>query len=328
MLTASKNLVRRRAIAAAIFAGAIISSQNTAWSKNNAELEGNGTLIQQIASDTEITPEVRAYHLLQLADHYISDKTKATAEQLFDGSGTQKVKGWRLGIFRVETQLVWWAERLSTENPRSADLRTGSNRFELADAAAKQAVIQLEQSSNEFMKLNLYYIASMLFRKIGDVQETQKCNDILERAFLLCEHDSSIKEECVKAVASVLNLKAYGILPVVIPVNQSPQEQVKFTNPFSDEKFKSAEQLRLRAIAIADRLDDKSDTRRRVHRDMYFWYAQLGKIKLADIQKQNVFDLVGRHDERILYPYGGTCGTLVWWQEPSVDSARFLCGMG
>jgi hypothetical protein len=328
MLAARKKLIRRRAMAAAVFAGAIVSLQNLVMSKDDAGLAANGALVQQIASDTEITHEVRAYHLLQLADHYLSDKTRALAEQLFKSDGTKRPRGWRLEVFRMDDQLTKWAEKLSAERSRLAEQNIQSYKLALAAAAAKEAVIQLKLSSNEFAKLNLYYIASMLLAKMGEKEESQKCSDVLECAFLLCEHDSHAEEKRVKAVTSVLNLKAYGILPVVIPLEQSARDQDLYSKPFSDKDFKFAEQLRLRAVAIADRLNDASDIRRKEHRDMFFWYAQLGKAKLAETQKQSLFDLVGRHDDRVLYPYRGICGMYVWWQEPSADSLRLLCGMG
>jgi hypothetical protein len=78
---------------------------------------------------------------------------------------------------------------------------------------------------------------------------------------------------------------------------------------------------------MADRLTAKTDTRRRIHRDLSLWYMQLGKVEKAEQQKQILFELVGRADDKLLYPAQVGCGGVVWWG----DESKMLfgaCGMG
>jgi hypothetical protein len=96
---------------------------------------------------------------------------------------------------------------------------------------------------------------------------------------------------------------------------------------FAEKDLYESEKLKLRAAAMADRLNSKSDIRRKAHRDLSLWYSRIGKIEVAEREKQILFELVGCKKDSILYPQSGMCGHLVWWNPEPVSFAE-RCGMG
>lgn len=60
---------------------------------------------------------------------------------------------------------------------------------------------------------------------------------------------------------------------------------------------------------------------------MVLWYSYLNKPDEANREKQELFDLVGIHDDRILFPQIGACGHVVWWVTEFAQE-NFGCGMG
>jgi hypothetical protein len=77
---------------------------------------------------------------------------------------------------------------------------------------------------------------------------------------------------------------------------------------------------------MIDRLDAKHLVRWMAHRDLVLWYRELGKLDLAEKQKQILFELVGLNDDRILYPKKRRMGRLVWWLLTAM-SMGCACGM-
>jgi hypothetical protein len=200
----------------------------------------------------------------------------------------------------------------------------------LANSAITTALAQLEQTSNKFVKLNMYFIASRLCQKTGNEEDMRKCDTLCQDAIRSSEQNSQIDEEQMRAAASILDSMAYAFISVDIPdrVDDATywgrQPAVK---PFTEKDFKDSEDLRLKAVAILDRLDANNHLRRKAHRDLTLWYMRLGKKEKEDQQKQILFELVGCKDDSMLYPQVGGCGTLVWWKQERVQFS-FECGMG
>jgi hypothetical protein len=123
---------------------------------------------------------------------------------------------------------------------------------------------------------------------------------------------------------------AYSLIPVNIP-NLNPHDSIAGRQtplePFTEKDFKESEKLKLRAVAMADRLDSKNHLRRKAHRDLALWYMQLGKNQLAQKEKQTLFELVGCEDDSILYPQAAGCGHVVWWKKER-NIVTMGCGMG
>jgi hypothetical protein len=324
---------RRKALLAIAFAGGMLNSQLPALSENKSD--STDSVVQQIANSTQLTTEVRAFFLLRLASRYIAGENRTALEAEFRPVVNEPKKSVLFRKSSMENILVSWAEEVSSDRrlTNQGDTRPDSQSIVdknsvLAGAAIQQALIQLDKASDKFAKLNMYFIASRLFQKMGKTDGMRKCSAVVQEAFQACEGNSQIDEDQIEAASSVLNSMAYGLIPVHIKdmtLNDRPwlpQSQVK---PFTEKDFKESEKLKLRAIAMVDRLGAADHVRRKAHRDLALWYLQLGKMEMAEKEKQTLFELVGSKNDSFLYPEAIGCGQYVWWQKVEIMMG---CGMG
>jgi transcriptional regulator with XRE-family HTH domain len=327
MPSPTTRAMRTKSLIAVAFVCGVFNAQLSAWAE---EKSGHvDSLIQRIANNALSKPELRALYLLQLADRCLGSTDLASTEAQFAQYGEQH-PSWASIKFRIEDSLVPWAQSLTAE-PRLQQQKSNHNdNLALADSALKEAIKQMTHCSDALVKLNIYFIADCLFYRVGDIAEARKCTALVEQAIRACETNPVANEAQIKAVSSILNSMAYGVIPVVLPMRNPKNnlsEQAAHLKTFTNEEFQKSEKLKLRAVAMADRLSSKTDTRRRLHRDLSLWYLQLGKEEQAEQQKKILFELVGRNDDRLLYPAQVGCGGAVWWG----DESKMLfgaCGMG
>lgn len=304
---------------AIVFAGGIVSTQLPVAADNNAE--PTGSVISQIVSDSQVNPEIRACTLLNLASHYLAGDSAGDIERQFGTSASRARAYWVLN--RREEFFTSWVRQVA--QPANTSDKVRAPDMPRAEEAIKEALKQLGHSSNKFARLNLYFVAMHLYQKTGNSKGEKECKNIIEAAAKECESASPVDKEQVKAVTSVLDSMAYLLLPVTIPVYKE-QGDAKVNEP-SAVAFEKSEKLKLRALAIADKLPETEHVRRKAHRDMALWYAALGKQSLANHQKQELFKLIGSSDDKLLYPQSGGCGSQVWW-EVKTHVSSFDCGMG
>jgi hypothetical protein len=332
--------MRSKAMLAIVFAGGLLNSPMPTQSAS--ESKSADSVIQQIADNAQLTPEDQAYYLLMIASCYLKGDSQTAVDAQFTSAAKQTNRGSLYSKRQWECPLVYWADKVSEDLPTDGKKIENKSNLKpipdessaLADKALNQAFTELDKVSQKFEKLNMYYIASRLFQEMGNIDGMRKCNKILEQAFRSCEGRSPIEDEDqVKAASSILNSMANGFIAVHIP-NEKPTvrrslPQIQVT-PFTEKDFKESERLKLRALAMVDRLAPKNHLRRKAHRDLALWYTQLGKRKLAEKQKQVLFELVGRSDDSILYPQSASCGQLVWWEPEDIKmgTTSELCGMG
>ena len=337
--------MQKKALLAIAVANGMLNSQLPSLSQNDLATNNNALVVQQIVNDKETPPENKAYTLLYLADAYIDNRARSTIEEEFQDRQTALRIGFTHRRPRGEDILVAWSKKLSRE-AHSPETSTNKNdetksvlpelRDEnrtLADKALKGALTQLGQSSQKFSQLNMYLIALRLFDKVGDSDSSAQCMSILENAFKSGEHASAKEENdtlLVLSASTVLNSMAYGLVPIDIP-DLDPKNNPRFAKQnvilASKKEIKAAERLKLRALGLADRLETWSDTRRKAHRDLALWYQEVGKTKLADEQKQVLFELVGFKSDTALYAQQSGCGQVVWWQEEP-NPTIIDCGRG
>ncbi len=327
--------MRSKALLAIVFAGGLLNSQLPALSENKikstepvleSESKSTDSVIQQIADNASLTPEWKAFYLLLIASRYLNGDSETTVDAQFKSAATETADVRNLYHRKNfwERSLVSFADRVSED--RSSNMPSISHEtFVLADTAIRKALPELHEVAEPFAKLNMYFIASRLFQKMGNTDETYKCNEILEKTFKTYEKSSTVYEDQIGAASSVLNSMANGVIAVHISdsAQRVPQTQITATN---QEDFDASQKLKLRALAMVDRLDPSNHVRRKTHRDLTLWYLQLGKDELAEKEKLVLFELVGIHDDSILYPQSLGCGQIVWWKIAS--SVGMLCGMG
>lgn len=333
---------RKRALLAIAFAGGILNSQLPALAEHKHE--SKNSVVQQLAHNEKMSPELRAYYLLTLADNCLTGEVnKAAVEARFKSvaSQTQNNSVW---IFEGRWNKFFdqWIENVASEARSTPQMSAFSPPMKpekhpipienktLASKAIQQALSQLSSASNQYVRLNLYFVASRLLRKIGNTDGVRHCNMILEAAFKACQSSTPVDEQQIKGAISVLNAMSYRLIPVRIPEYKTNYGLEGQSVPsFAEKDFKESEKLKLTAAKIADRLDTHNHTRRMVHRDLALWYMKLGKVELAEQQKEILFQLVGVKDDSILYPHERGCGRVAWWQKHNDQVPCTVgCGMG
>lgn len=321
--------MRKKSVLALLFAGGLLSSKHPALSADEHSTEGrrdNGS-VQSVTEDSQLPPELRTYFLLQLVEGLIDNKNSI---------GEKKIE------YKVQVSQSWWlsnkqtalrdflqrvarGERLEEKNPSSTPLPAATKKF--AQSMITKALAELNSSSDDFCKLNFYFIASNQFKVFGDQSGYLKYKKIVDDAIHSCEVENSTANDNTRlAAASILDAMAYAIIPVDIPdrLDLKNLEKVDFT----EQAYLESRKLKQRSAEILDHLKPDSHNRRKAHRDLALWYLVLHKDDEADAEKKSLFDLVGVHDDRILFPTSGGCGHLVWWVAEAKDQVAYDCGMG
>lgn len=335
---ATQKTLRRKALLAIAFAGGLLNS-DPALCKAEYKTESTDSIIQKIANDDEMQPELKAFYLLRLANELLSNAKRNIVEQQYTPVLNEKTRVWTGRNSKQWLSVIAsWADQVMLEGsptnfgfvaekiPKTNTSTIAENRV-LANKAIQMSLAELDKASEKTARLNLYLVASRLYQKAENNDGIVRCNKVLDATLQACEGNSPADEEQLKAAMSVLNSMAYGLIPFYVPDVPKNNHGAALVKPVKEKDFKESETLKLRAVAIADRLDAKNHMRRKAHRDLVLWYTQLGKTELAEKEKLVLFKLVGSNDESILYPQYEGCGKLLWWvAEKRLTS--FDCGRG
>ncbi|HEY9774871.1 MAG TPA: hypothetical protein V6C81_14000 [Planktothrix sp.] len=321
-----------KALLAIAFAAGLIGAPVLASDESPS---GSINAIRKIATNDAASPHVRAYCLLRLAQRYMRGGDFSAAESSYlSGESSRR----NLVDSREWKWASWHMNGLaSTRNGKIERKVDGNNALKsqhadlaLARKALVEAVKQLDAPDDVFVRYNLYYSAWRLNEAIGAGGEARHCKRVLNEFLRSCER-GPVNEDKLEVATTILGVMSYGIVPVVVPDSGWITPRIVSTASkvdASDSDFKRSEQLMLRSVAIADRLDGQSQVRRLAHRNLALWYAQVGKPELAEEQKQILFGLVGIKDDSILYPQSAGCGSEpIWWHVEKIAVVRF-CGMG
>jgi len=316
--------------------------------------EPREVLIQRLIKKAQVPPEVRAYYFLLLASHYLKAADNTSAEFVIQPLANPKYASdlfTRRNDDRARDQIISSLNNIAREthnasaNGATYSASRNSGDYTLANEAMKNALVEIDKSSDKSATLILHFIVSQLYQQMGDKTGTKTYSSLLEQDIQACEAAPEVDEKLITAASLALNAIAYGL----IPCNPSDRQELimqmvsklypsRLSTPpqslpatknftFTEKDFQQSEKLKLRAAVLVDRLPAANDLQRMSHRDLALWYAELGKTELADKQKQALFELVGVKDDRILYPQSGACGSLVWWRIKLPEMGGG-CGMG
>jgi hypothetical protein len=309
------------------FAGSLLSTHTSALSEDGSE--STALLIEHITGDAQSTPVTRAFLLLKLADGFLLSARRHELEPNL----RRKTSMRPLKSSEITTLSIAWLDQLSSQSrkfrsntstyPYSTDQLMG------AEDAIKSSLAELDKTTDQPAKIYLYFIAARLYQEMGNSRGMKDCDEIVKTACESCERSSEINEDEIKATTSIFNAMANQLIFVQIPLFEPPKREVAQPplKNFTQAEYSDCKKLKLRSVAIADRLSSSSVVRRRVHRDLSLWYQRLGKYELAEKEKQILFELVGNDDDGVLYPKMVGCGHVVWW-DPSAGKHGFGCGMG
>lgn len=328
-----KSTVHKRALITILLAGGWINSDAPVYSlPETISQESVSQIVERIVQNDSLSPATRTYHLLNLA-----------GSLLRGGNYDEVIKSFsqhsRAVSFNLSPRMALMFKRSWVSQANQAAklaLSPGANKpdlpaenLALAREALSKALPLIKESRDLFFRLNMYLIASGRFRELGDIENAEKCDDAIQTYIRVCELDPAAHADQLEAAASVLDSEAWAYVQVPISDRRpySNKESTIEPQACSDESFEKAQKLRLRALALLDKLGPESHLRKKAHRDMALWYQALGKTELAQAQKEILFDMVGIHSEEILYPQILGCGHLLWWTnvKPAIQGA---CGMG
>jgi hypothetical protein len=338
LITPMKRTSRGKALMAIVFAGGMLNSQLPSLAESNSAT--TDSVMQQIATSTQMQPETRAFFLLKLASRYITSGDKSVVDAEFKQIADKPNIPWPYGKHSREDIRTSWITGMSLESylrldeirakpeARHGAQSTPDENLAAADAAIRKALAQLDQSTDAFAKTTMYFIASRLFQRLGNSDGEQECNRDLEKAFKSCEGIYACDEEQIKAAVLILNFMADTITPVQLPTSDLNGRPIlsSTVKSFPESDLKTSEKLKLRAVAMADRLGSTNHVRRLAHRNLALWYMALGRIDMAEKEKQILFELVGCKDDTILFPIQAACGHEVWWEKHTGMGG--FCGMG
>lgn len=321
---------RQRALMAILVAASYLGGTPAVYAAPNesAVSERQLELVKKIAENRQISSEVRTYFLIQIARSLLKETDEETLEQQYaryvSGSAYSRFTE-RPDDFKVD--LHYLAGHIARE---ARTVEENKQEKKTAEAALQQARLLLETSGKSFISLHLYFMLSCLFQEVGNSADSAKCLKIVDDAIIGCESDFNKNANQVEAVVSILNAKSYAIIPVHISGRSkdlSYKRDLSQSQTDWDVDLCDAEKLRLRALALVDKLPATSHLRRKAHRDMAIWYTLLGQHQDAEKEKFVLFNMVGVYDDRILYPQSGGCGRVVWWKAEPINDVM-LCGLG
>ena len=289
-------------------------------------------IFEKVARNTRLPSSERAYHLLLVAGALLngssSDELAKNYKQYTEnGSG-----GFSYRINRhFKNSLRSLADQAAQKDliVDKANSSLSQKNFALAKSVMSEAFPLISPTIDPYFQMSLYLIARGKFRELGDAASSKRCDDAIEEFVSSCEKDGNLNSKQLEAAAFVLESQSQEFIRITIfdrmPSYANRTKALPIT--YSEENFRKAQKLRLRAIALLDRLEPENHLRRKAHRDMALWYSELGKETLANAQKEALFDLVGVQSDTILYPQSGGCGSLIWWNAEA-PGFSFDCGRG
>lgn len=324
--------MRKKAIVAIAIASGTVNLQLPASAKK--PIQSQPVLVTDYIKSTYASPETKAYSLLSIANQCLNGAQKTNVEKQFGTVDTPlaydplKFRRWDYLLQALMQQVSQKAyeEVLNTARGQARlPEKIGRDELNLAIQATKDAYQLLKQSNSDENRLELLFIAACIQQRLGNMKEAEIYTQTIDQELRSFEEAKNVGIARAEAAVNVLNAKSYGIIPMqILDFKTTATPNIK---AFSAEEFKASEALRLRALAIADKTPSTEHVRRKAHRDMVLWYQTLGKTKLAEKEKQVLFELVGFENENALYPNNKGCGVLEWWQAESIPCTR-LCGMG
>ncbi|MCA9817678.1 MAG: hypothetical protein H6677_10605 [Candidatus Obscuribacterales bacterium] len=328
-----KRAIKRRALMAILLAGGLVNTPVpvSALPESNPG-DSDKQIFEKVARNTRLPSSERAYHLLLVAGALLngssSDELAKNYKQYTEnGSG-----GFSYRINRhFKSSLRSLADQAAQKDliVGKANSSLSQKNFALAKSVMLEAFPLISPTVDPYFQMSMYLIARGKFRELGDAASSKKCDDAIEKFVSSCEKDGNPNSKQLEAAASVLDSQSQEFIRITI-FDQKPSYANRtkaLPISYSEENFRKAQKLRLRAIALLDRLAPENHLRRKAHRDMALWYSELGKDALANAQKEALFDLVGVQSDNILYPQSGGCGSLIWWKAEA-PKYSYDCGMG
>lgn len=323
--------MQRKSLIALMFVSGLLSADTVAMASDSHDTlaPNDKKFLQSVEENSQLPPELRAYFLLQMAERAILTQTASNLDETYKSTLSVSTPWWKARrsviVPEFARRVAGVSGSLAREN--KLPMQVSAETKDASEVMINKALGLLSTGTEELCNLNFYSVASNMYRMLGDKENSEKCKKVLDDKIRTCESQGAkASPELCLASSTALDAMAYELIPLDFPdrFKQSLLDKIEY-----DEKdFVHCKKLKERSLSLIDHLGTTSQDRRKAHRDMVLWYLSLGKTEDANQEKQKLYELVGIHDERILFPQVGSCGHLVWWVTQLKEQPAFKCGMG
>lgn len=303
------------------------------------EIEEAQEYLKQEEAGGAAGTENYAWAIVTLAETYQrygmtkeADETFLKAIKLFKNIETHGNRKFSPSIYTNFARSIYKG-RLPTKSLDNRPLRLQKTEpaqedFSRIEALLKQAWKELTAVRDPYTESASHYVEVVRqYSEIGNTKEKQKCEEYLLSLCTRVERASNPTRKQVDWVAAVLNTLAYIEMPHgnLRPTNQLVSqlvEEMKYSKNVppvstvegpkakpskvitSDQK---AEMLRLRAVALTDRLRDDQKAQIEAHRNMALWYFYVNQKTKATAQIKVSSKLIGSDEPFLLFPVPPPC---------------------
>ncbi len=254
-------------------------------------------------------PSFYAQALLNLAIEYYKAGQIEKSEETFRKSIEPAKAGESLVASNYPDHLMMYAYLLSEGRE---GMVLPKEDFKRVDAALIEALKAMEARPDPGNRKGNYTTAVEIFDKTGNTAQRDKYKNLLLDFCKQVEGDSKASKENVNLAVVTLNKLAEIEFPSG-PIRELPTHVVKLepdTNTASkltESRFKRAEELKLRAVELGDRLPKDDAGRIELHRQMVFWYMLFGQNKKAEEEKAVLSGLLGVKNSDAMFPARKPC---------------------
>lgn len=273
------------------------------------DVEAAKLLVKENEEFQQTDPSLYSHALLMLAVEYFKVGEVEKADETFRKSIEPAKAAEKMFPNTYAGHLMMYAQFLS-EGRDSMGVQPED--YKRTDAALKEALEYIDSHPDPGNKKGEYLSAIEIFEKTGNIALSNKYKKIVLDFCATVEKDPKAPTADLIQAGCMLTKLAEIVFPAG-PIREMPTIVVKLepdTNKASkltESRFRQAEQLKLRALHLADRLPEKDQNRIAQHRGMVYWYTLFGQSAKAQEQTKVLEVLVGTTDRAKLFPPRQPC---------------------
>ncbi len=287
----------------------VLSSALSSQAAFGYSIEQAQAQVKEAEVNQKEDPQYYAHTLLTLAIEYYKAGEIEKSEETFRKSIEPAKAGESLVATNYPDHLMMYASLLSEGRE---GMFLPKEDFKRVDAALIEALKVMEARPDSGNRKGNYTTAVEIFDKTGNIKQRDKYKKLLLDFCKQVEGDSKASKEDVNLALATFYKLAEIELPCG-PIRELPTMVVKLepdsatSSKQTESRFKRAEELKLRAVKLGDRLSKDNVQRIDLHRQMVYWYMLFGQTKKAEEQKEVLSGLLGTRESFLLFPARQPC---------------------
>lgn len=291
-------------IALLVLSGALSSQAAFGYSIEEAQAQ-----VKEAEGNKKDDPQYYAHTLLTLAIEYYKAGEIEKSEETFRKSIDPAKAGESLVANNYPEHLMMYANLLSEGRE---GMYLPKEDYKRVDAALINALAAMETRPDPGNRKGNYTTAVEIFDKTGNTEQRDKYKKLLLNFCKQVDCDSKASNDDINLAVATFNKLAEIEFPAG-PIRELPKLVVRLDpdsnapSKLTETRFKQAEELKLRAVKLGDRLPKDDAGRIELHRQMVFWYMLFGQTKKADEQKEVLSGLLVTRESFLLFPAHQPC---------------------